>query len=123
MKYYLKAQKRIKTKADKHRTELELLPRDLVFVKLQPYKWISIIGDYHKLSKWFYGPYKVLKRIEVSAYQIELPAHSRIHNIVHVSCLKQAHGSVIPALDLHPTVFGNSPLLVPLCVLDTWVIM
>ena len=105
----------MKIQADKHRTDLSFNQGDLVFVKLQPYKQTSVTGDFHKLSKRFYGPYRVLKKIGVSAYQLQLPKHSRIHNVFHISCLKPAQGSVFPTLELPPTVFRNNPLLCP-CV-------
>lgn len=58
-----------------------------------------------KLKPRFYGPYRVLRRVEEVAYEIELPPKRRIHNFFHVSCLKKAIGqgtvtsSVLPPLD------------------------
>jgi hypothetical protein len=42
-----------------------------------------------KLAAKFYGPYQVLERIGEVAHQLELPTSSRLHQIFHLSLLKQ----------------------------------
>ena len=44
------------------------------------------------LSPHFYGPYKVLARIGIVSYRLELPSNARIHPVFHVSQLKKTLG-------------------------------
>ena len=113
----------MKAHADKHRTDVVFAEGDMVFVKLQPYRQASLAGEYHKLSKKYYRPYKISKRIGQVAYVLQLPERSRIHNTFHVSCLKPAYGSVLPSLELPPRVFHNNPILDPLRILDSRVVL
>jgi hypothetical protein len=47
----------------------------------------------NKLSPKYYGPYKVLQKIDTMAYKLELPASSRVHPIFNVF-LKKVKGDV-----------------------------
>jgi hypothetical protein len=72
------AQNHMKQKADQHRSERSFEVGDCVFLRLQPYKQMSIKKDKkdNKSSPKYYGPYKVLQNICTMAYKLELPASS-----------------------------------------------
>jgi hypothetical protein len=69
-----------------------------VFLRLQPYKQMSLKKSKkdNKLSRKYYGPYKVLQKIGTMAYKLEFSASSRVHLVFHVSCLKKVIGDKIP---------------------------
>lgn len=84
---------RMKHQADKKRSDRVFQVGDFVYLKLQPYIQSSVAPRaHHKLLFKFYGPFKVLERVGASAYRLQLPEHSRIHPVLHVSQLKQALG-------------------------------
>ena len=48
----------MRQQANQHRTKREFEVGDWVFVRLQPYKQLSVKqGGKNKLAPWFYGPY------------------------------------------------------------------
>lgn len=115
-----KAQARMKENADKNRREVTFDVGDWVYVKLQPYRQISLSGaKYHKLSKRFYGPYLVTAKVGSVAYKLALPPQSKIHNVFHCSLLKLHKGPPPSLIDqLPPLSLDNNPLLTPLAILD-----
>jgi hypothetical protein len=85
------AQNRMKQQADQHHSEREFEVGDWVFLRLQPYKQMSLKQQKkdNKLAPKYYGPYKVLQRIGSMAYKLELPPSSHVHPVFHVSFLKK----------------------------------
>ncbi|XP_074328093.1 uncharacterized protein LOC141666007 [Apium graveolens] len=88
------AQNKYKFYADKKRKEVILKVGDWVFLKLQPYRQISVaVQKYLKLSHKFFGPYLILAQIGPVAYKLQLPPGSQVHPVFHFSMLKKKVGS------------------------------
>ncbi|KAI5389536.1 hypothetical protein KIW84_074990 [Lathyrus oleraceus] len=115
-----KAQLQMTRNANKHRREVQFAVGSWVYVKLQPYQQVSLSGNkYHKLSKRYYGPYLVLAKVGPVAYKLELPSHSRIHNVFHSSLLKLHEGVPPTVIDQIPhDSINNHPVVTPLAVLE-----
>ncbi|KAJ0907443.1 putative nucleotidyltransferase, Ribonuclease H [Helianthus annuus] len=93
---------------------------DFVYLKLQKYRQHSVQHrKIQKLSKRFFGPYKVLQRIGKVAYRLELPPTSKIHPVFHVSLLKECHGSVHPQPDSLENFEAAEVSLLPEAILDS----
>jgi Integrase core domain/Chromo (CHRromatin Organisation MOdifier) domain len=92
-KQLMKAQDTMKKYADEKRSERTFQAGDWVFLKLQPYRQLSVSGTSHsKLNSKFYGPFEVFEKIDSVAYKLKLPPHSQIHPVIHVSQLKPRVG-------------------------------
>ena len=100
------AQNRMKQQANQHRTKREFELVDWVFVRLQPYKQLSLKEQgKNKIEPKFYDPYQIIWNISNISYELKLPETSRIHNVFHVSNLKKLLGqqqsvqTTLPTLD------------------------
>jgi hypothetical protein len=98
------APNRMKQAADQHHSERSFEVGDWVFLRLQPYKQMSLKQSKkdNKLSPKYYGPYKLLQKIGTMTYKLKLPASSRVHPVFHVSCLNKVIGDKIPVQTILP---------------------
>jgi hypothetical protein len=116
------AQNPMKQQADQHHSERSFEVGDWVFLRLQPYKLMSLkqAKKDNKLSPKYYGSYKVLQKIGTMTYKLEVPASSRVHPVFHVSCLKKVIGDKIPVQTILPELDEEGKfILEPEAITDT----
>ena len=116
------AQNRMKQQADQHRSERSFDVGDWVFLRLQPYKQMSLkqAKKDNKLSPKYYGSYKVLQKVGTMAYKLELPAASRLHPVFHVLGLKKVIGNKIPVQKIFPKLDEEGKIILePEVVIET----
>ncbi|EOX99665.1 Uncharacterized protein TCM_008409 [Theobroma cacao] len=86
------AQDRQKSYSDKQRKDLEFEVDDRVFLKVSPWKGVIWFAKREKLNPRYIGPFRIIERIRLVAYRLELPPEfDRIHNVLHVSMLKSMY--------------------------------
>ncbi|XP_073154060.1 uncharacterized protein [Henckelia pumila] len=63
---------------------------EYVFLRVSPFRKVMRFGLKVKLSPRFIGPFEILEKVGDVAYRLELPQDlSNIHNVFHVSLLRQ----------------------------------
>ena len=88
--HLLMAQSRQKSYADVRRQPLEFEVRDHVFLKVMPKRGVVRFGKRGKLSSRFIGPFEILERVGIVAYQLALPpSMSSVHEVFHFSMLRR----------------------------------
>lgn len=113
----LRVQQRMKSQADKKRTEHSFVVGDKVWLKLQPYVQTSVATrTSNKLSFRYFGPYEIESKVGPVAYKMKLPAHSAVHPVFHVSLLKKVVGMLPDSVTSLPT--DMEAVQVPELVLD-----
>jgi hypothetical protein len=70
-------------------------------------------ATHSKLGPRYYGLYKILQKIGIVAYKLQLPSRARIHNVFHVSLLKKYDGPVPDQVVPLPAVFHGKVLPSP----------
>ncbi|GJW07199.1 putative reverse transcriptase domain-containing protein [Tanacetum coccineum] len=81
---------RKKSYADKRRKPLEFQVGDKVTLKVSPWKRVIRFDKQGKLNPRYIGPFKILAKVGMVAYQLELPKKlSHVHSTFYVSNLKK----------------------------------
>ncbi|GJR25999.1 putative reverse transcriptase domain-containing protein [Tanacetum coccineum] len=99
------ARDRQKSYANLKRKPMEFQVGDRVMLKVSPWKGVVRFGKRGKLNPRYVGPFKVLAKVGVIAYKLELPQElSRVYNTFHISNLKKCYADeplAIPLDGLH----------------------
>ncbi|GKC11017.1 hypothetical protein Tco_1007799, partial [Tanacetum coccineum] len=81
---------RQKSYANRRSKPLEFEIKDMVLLKVSPWKGVIHFGKRRKLSPRYIRPFKILARVGLVAYTLELPEELKgIHSTLHVSNLKK----------------------------------
>jgi len=81
-------QDRQKSYRDLRRRHQEFQVGDHVYLKFRAIRSSLMLGNCSKLGPTFCGPFEILARIGLVAYQLALPTNLKIHNVFHVTLLK-----------------------------------
>ena len=88
------AQDYMKKMADRRRRRFEFTENSFVYLST---RFLELRGPRKLTPRWI-GPFKITRRISPVACELDLPPDWRMHNVFHVSLLKEQHTS-----DLHPS--------------------
>ncbi|GJS64032.1 putative reverse transcriptase domain-containing protein [Tanacetum coccineum] len=106
IKHRLQASRdRQRSYVDKRRKPLEFQVGDKVMLKVSPWKGVIRFGKRGELNPRYIGPFKILAKVGMVAYQLELPEQlSRVHSTFYVSNLKKCLSDkplAIPLDEIH----------------------
>jgi len=86
----LMAQSRQKSYANKRHRPLEFEDGDFVMLKVSSMKGVKHFEKKGKLAPRYIGSFKIIERIGVASYRLELPnSLANVHDVFHVSMLRK----------------------------------
>lgn len=120
------AQSNMKAQADKKRHDIQFMVGEWVYVKLKPYRQMSITSRiHHKLAAKFFGPFEIQERVGAVAYKLLLPPTSKVNPVFHVSLLKKvvqtpSETALPPELEVsHEDIVTPAAVLLTRTVVDS----
>ncbi|GKF35944.1 putative reverse transcriptase domain-containing protein [Tanacetum coccineum] len=100
-KYIQAARDRQKSLANRNRKLMEFQVGDMVMLKVSSWKGVIRFSKREKLNPRYIRPFKVLAKVGMVAYRLELPYQlSHIHSTFHVSNLKKCYADEPLAISL-----------------------
>nr|GEV00034.1 putative reverse transcriptase domain-containing protein [Tanacetum cinerariifolium] len=79
-----------KSYVDKRRKPLIFIVGDYILLKVSPWKGVVRFGKKGKLARRFVGPFKIIEKVGLVAYRLDLPEElDGVHDTFHVSNLKK----------------------------------
>ncbi|XP_015159065.1 uncharacterized protein [Solanum tuberosum] len=112
-----------KSYADVCRQNLEFDVEDWVFLKVSPMKGIMRFGKKGKFnsSPRYVGPYKIIWKISMVAYKLDLPSElEAVHRVFHISMLRKCIGDPLLIMPIENICIAEdlSYAEVPIAILD-----
>lgn len=97
-----RAQHRMKLLANRKRTGRSYQIVELVYVKLQPCRQVSVHQGNPTLQPKYFGPYQIIEAIGKVAYRLQLPVDAMIYNVFHVSFQRPTYARIQASSVLPP---------------------
>nr|GEV59130.1 hypothetical protein [Tanacetum cinerariifolium] len=112
-------QKKMATQANKHRIDTNFDIGEYVYLRLHDYRQESLARiKGQKLTKRYYGPYKIIAKIGEVAYRLQLPETACSHLVFHVSLLQNCIGDHQPSVEVPLWPTDHLHISTPEVVLD-----